>query len=1335
MQARVGSKRALAEASFFMPLGCSEDELLFMDLRPKIDTRDNLEGNIGLGFRKRQPDAIVGGYGYLDRRRSGQTGQYFSQVTLGVERLTEDTEMRANIYVPLTSAQTVNGGSSGPYLAGTGIFIDRAARTREEALPGIDVEYGRTWQSFRNTNLTLNGGAYHFNGEEVSNVNGVRLRGRFDIGNETNLALVGEAQYDNLRKEQFWGGVSFRIPFGKEQGKHTGLNARMTQPVVRDVDIVTNGETTAGGTEAVLNAQTGTAQRVFYVDNSAATVGDGSLNAPFQTLAAASTAANAAYDVIYVNIGLGTSVGMNQGITLAQTGQMLIGSGSRFVYDSGTFTTSFGGNYSGATLRAAGVAPVLTNNSGGNAVTLVADKTSVTGFTITGADRDGIAIQNAANTMVYNVDITNNTRYGLYAYSNNGSTLGDLSVRDVNISGHSNIGSYLFASGAGSGWDNIAFNNVDITGSNNRGAYVTAQAGAVIDSVSIDNLTSGSNTSTNGRGLDIYATGVNSSIGAVNVANSSFTGNQREGLYLHAENSGHIGAVDISDTSASGNSYSGISILAQSSGSLDSLAAARVTSENNLTTNGHGFLLNLNGSSADVSSVDVSESVFRNNGGTGLYVQTQNAANIDDVTLTDVIADGNTNIGVYVNAQTAGQMGTVRLTDIQSRNNTNTGIYVYARSDANIADLDIRDSVGTGNTGSSGRGLVINANGAGSGFGDVNVSNSTFSDNDQQGVYLLSQADALIETASLSSITAERNSRAGVDVAISSAGYIQSLEMDSLTASGNLTGNGRGISISASGAGSGLDTVSVTNSDALGNGAQGLYLQSTASAAIGDVTFDGNDTSNNANAGQYLIVQNSGSVDTVATRNAVSSGNNNRGFYTITQSGGVIDTLSFDNVEASDNTSTNGRGFDVLTSAGTVGDMRVADSTFNNNGSYGVYFLTQSSAMVDSIVMRDIITNNNTSVGTYVTTQSSAQVDRVTIEGSVSSGNNNRGYYLLTQGGAQVGNVLLDNLTANANTSTSGRGIEVSVGSAGTVVTDLSLLNSTFNNNESYGSYLVASSSSAITTALVQNHTTNGNASVGSYFVAQSGGSFGGLTLDNATANGNNNTGVYLLAQSAGTVGDYTFSNVTASNNTSAAGRGLRITATGAGSTLGAGTVEGFTAQNNDAQGAYISVVTGGVIDSLSLENGSLSNNGAEGLRVDTSGTAPDLTSMIVRNMMLAGNATQGMYIRATGSSAISSMLVEQTTVTGNGSYGVYIDDDTSGTYAVDFGGGAFGSIGNNRIFDNADREVRVDLDNGLLKAENNWWGVATGLAPAELQRDGSSNIDADPFLTVDPNP
>jgi len=153
LQGKVGNKRSIGEASFFLPLGCSENELLFMDVRPKADTRDNLEGNVGIGFRQLQENQVVGVYGYFDRRRSGETGQYYSQMTVGAERLTENTEMRANVYVPLTGVQTVGGGSTAPYLTGTGIFIDRFGNTREEAPVGIDAEYGRTWKSFRDTSF------------------------------------------------------------------------------------------------------------------------------------------------------------------------------------------------------------------------------------------------------------------------------------------------------------------------------------------------------------------------------------------------------------------------------------------------------------------------------------------------------------------------------------------------------------------------------------------------------------------------------------------------------------------------------------------------------------------------------------------------------------------------------------------------------------------------------------------------------------------------------------------------------------------------------------------------------------------------------------------------------------------------------------------------------------------------------------------------------------------------------------------------------------------------------------------------------------------------------
>ena len=61
-------------------------------------------------------------------------------------------------------------------------------------------------------------------------------------------------------------------------------------------------------------------------------------------------------------------------------------------------------------------------------------------------------------------------------------------------------------------------------------------------------------------------------------------------------------------------------------------------------------------------------------------------------------------------------------------------------------------------------------------------------------------------------------------------------------------------------------------------------------------------------------------------------------------------------------------------------------------------------------------------------------------------------------------------------------------------------------------------------------------------------------------------------------------------------------------------------------------------------------------------------------------------------------------------------------------------SLSQNSIFNNTLEEIRVDLDGGELSAENNFFGSAAGLLPAEILLEDGSTIDADPFLTSDPN-
>lgn len=65
--------------------------------------------------------------------------------------------------------------------------------------------------------------------------------------------------------------------------------------------------------------------------------------------------------------------------------------------------------------------------------------------------------------------------------------------------------------------------------------------------------------------------------------------------------------------------------------------------------------------------------------------------------------------------------------------------------------------------------------------------------------------------------------------------------------------------------------------------------------------------------------------------------------------------------------------------------------------------------------------------------------------------------------------------------------------------------------------------------------------------------------------------------------------------------------------------------------------------------------------------------------------------------------------------------------------GGAFGSVGGSSIFGNTGTDLRVDLDGGELKAENNWWGDAAGLQPARVTLGSGSTVDSTPFLTTAP--
>ena len=434
MNWRLGSERSILMSEFWVPIAQAQDSVLYGDLRLMGDDRDNREGNIGLGYRRILPGgkALAGGHLWFDRRLTDR-GSMFHQITGGAELLSEDFDLRANGYLPLSGKKeytvpTVN--PQGPALAGTGLFVDTNGRLLEEPQYGLDLELG--WrvpylEGFTDS-VRLYGGGYHFDGDHTENVTGWRARFAADI--TPDIQVGARFQRDAARGSQGFLEATIRFPFGQKKSfRKEGLRARLDESPERDIDIVTGAQVTDTGARVpVINASTGAAQEVLHVDNTAAGGGDGSAENPFNTLADAQAAASA-QTIIYVKAGDGTTTNQDQGIVLDKTGQQLIGSGANFLYDSGRFRTANGISPTSILIAAATSAPKITNvNALSDGVRITANDVTVAGITVDGAARDGIVVEadgaaaSAIGVSIQNVSALNN-RFGIYVHGANGGSV------------------------------------------------------------------------------------------------------------------------------------------------------------------------------------------------------------------------------------------------------------------------------------------------------------------------------------------------------------------------------------------------------------------------------------------------------------------------------------------------------------------------------------------------------------------------------------------------------------------------------------------------------------------------------------------------------------------------------------------------------------------------------------------------------------------------------------------------------------------------------------------------------------------------------------------------
>lgn len=495
-----GNDRTIGGTEFWLPLTWNGKTLSFADFRFQRDNMDGSEGNFGLGLRwvPDSHDRIFGVYGFFDRRETAN-GSFFSQATIGAEALTKNWDARINGYQALSDERVLSiastGGAvtslqvSGSNIVATG--VGGTAGLKEVPTSGGDFEIGRKIPLPDVVPLgdtRFYAGAYHFDGDDVDAMNGYRLRARTQVSDWLELGL--EHQRDNIRGETNFAEIRFRIPLSprkKSYQRHDGIFARLDERVVRDIDIVTQTAITGSNTgqsfqETVINRNSGAAQTIIFVDNTAAPGGDGTQDHPYNTLTAASAAAGTDA-IIYVRRGDGTSAGMDNGIIISDQGQWLYGSGIDFRYDPSFMDLSPSVSAAvdtNAILIAHDAGPVLSNsNLNGDAVSVTANDVRISGLTVDGAQRHGINAQNVQNLTISNVVASNNAEDGIRIESS-GATNSGGHVISGTAAQNNNNGIWLYARNTSSLSAAIDTSLVTANTQNGLVVYDDSSAGAVV---------------------------------------------------------------------------------------------------------------------------------------------------------------------------------------------------------------------------------------------------------------------------------------------------------------------------------------------------------------------------------------------------------------------------------------------------------------------------------------------------------------------------------------------------------------------------------------------------------------------------------------------------------------------------------------------------------------------------------------------------------------------------------------------------------------------------------------------------------------------------------------
>ncbi|MFH1061939.1 MAG: inverse autotransporter beta domain-containing protein [Candidatus Omnitrophota bacterium] len=374
--------------------------LFFANPKVTTTTASTNEENVGLGVRYLTDDLlfneeiIIGANVFFDTKYSTR-GMRHNQLGTGIEFLSRQVDLRFNYYQPVSSKKIYDTY----YAFGEESLMKHYAE--EEPLPGFDYELGFLVPFISNFIETkIYGGGYQYNATINQDIAGTKAR--LELYPSSFLTLCLESKNDSVRGNEMFIGGHITIPFDLRGWferknplrkiedvpvfrKHArSIAERMTEPIVRDLDIIT-----------VEKSYSEKTRDVIFVNNSndGDSNEDGSLSHPHNTLAEALS--NPRYQDgtwVYIAKGDGSKDGYTGSFTLADN------------------TVLWGEGYQYCGLGGGGY-PIIDGNAADKAITLGQGNT-VMGLQIQNGN-NGIYGENITSLVINNNIITDNgTPYG-----------------------------------------------------------------------------------------------------------------------------------------------------------------------------------------------------------------------------------------------------------------------------------------------------------------------------------------------------------------------------------------------------------------------------------------------------------------------------------------------------------------------------------------------------------------------------------------------------------------------------------------------------------------------------------------------------------------------------------------------------------------------------------------------------------------------------------------------------------------------------------------------------------------------------------------------------------